>query len=542
MKARCCWCGNVFVRIKAAALGQDGDDHYWCKTKACRTRQSDYALTFTDQRTKRERPVYIPLPKNVEFECAPFRYLLAGGAAGVAKSHQARWGLYKRAFHIPGFEGLILRQTWGELEKHHLRLMEREATRFRALGLPVVYSKDHREFRVYHGDEFSVIEGGHMENPADVERYLSRERDAIACDEGVMLDPEALLALSTRARSTKPAVAAYARLLHQKPDSWNPPGGGSVFWILTNPGGPAATILRDFCIYHTPNFDDYPQLREVGSDGQPLYRPEDWGYIPGNLEDNPYLPESYERDLAVLPPWRYQQLRFNNWDIVAGQFFSEFDSRIHVKKLGYLGEDVQWFRSMDYGFVDPNVTLWWALLPDGAMHIKALQRRQRNTIERLCRDIRTQTRELGIKSIRYTVADKYSMGERTSDDSDETRADTFRRYGVPVTTTNQNRETGWTRVHDFFGLRPDGRPWLTIDPSCTYLIGALSAAVADKTKHEDIEPFKADHPLDALRIGAMTRAAPKPFDKLPLPKNAVGHLLEEVRRGPTRSSLAWRSS
>ncbi|MGH7177796.1 MAG: hypothetical protein ACREJC_10480, partial [Tepidisphaeraceae bacterium] len=277
------------------------------------------------------------------------------------------------------------------------------------------------------------------------------------------------------------------------------------------------------------------------STGRAMYDQTEWGYIPGNLEDNPYLPASYERDLAVLPSWRYQQLRFNNWDILAGQFFGEFDPRIHVKALSISGPDVQWFRSMDYGFMDPNVTYWWAILPDGGLHIKAEQRRQYMTISQLARDIKIQDRALGIQRVRYHVADKYSMGEQADDESPETRADVFRRHGIPVTTTNQSRETGWTRIREFLGLRPDGRPWLTIDPNCRYLLRSLAAAMSDKNRHEDIAPFKDDHPLDAIRIGAMTRTAPRGFVAPPLPKNAIGHLLREVQTGPTRSALAWRS-
>jgi hypothetical protein len=140
-----------------------------------------------------------------------------------------------------------------------------------------------------------------------------------------------LLELSTRARSTKPLVAALARRIYGLPEGVEPPRGGAVFWVLSNPGGPASAMLREFFIDHQPDYDDFPQLAELDDEGRALYRPEEWGYIPGNLEDNPYLPSSYERDLALLPPWRYKQLRYNDWNVIAGQFFVEFDARTHVR-------------------------------------------------------------------------------------------------------------------------------------------------------------------------------------------------------------------
>ncbi|MGH7179131.1 MAG: hypothetical protein ACREJC_17265, partial [Tepidisphaeraceae bacterium] len=286
MIAKCCWCGSPFVRLVAADMGMRGDAHYWCQSTACRERQSAHSLSFLDRKHGRHQAFYVPLPKQVDFDSAPVRYLLGGGAAGASKSYQARFGLYRRAFAIPGFEALILRKTWPELEKHHLRLMERESLKLRALGQPVVFSKTDREFRVHHGTDVSIIEGGHMENPDDVEKYLSRERDAIVCDEGATFEPDSLLKLSVRARSTKPAVAEFAWRMRAlagtweqaQADGWEAPGGGAVFWVLSNPGGPSAALLRDFFIDHTPNFEEYPQLAGLDSTGRAMYDQTEWGY------------------------------------------------------------------------------------------------------------------------------------------------------------------------------------------------------------------------------------------------------------------------
>lgn len=529
MKATCRWCGCGFVKIQ---------QFYWCETQACRRRQADAALSFRDRDTGYDDPYYVPLPVQVDADLALTPILLIGGAAGVSKSHLARNGLYRRCFQIPGFEALILRKTWDELDKHHLRLMERETIGLRARGLPVTFHKTDREFRVHHPEGDSVIEGGHMDS-GDVEKYLSRERDAIVPDEGSTFDPDQLLALSTRARSTKDAVKAFARRIHGKPDTWEPPRGGSVFWVPSNPGGPASSMLRDFCIDHAPDYEKYPQLAETDSDGCPLYDPAEWGYIPGNLEDNPYLPPSYERDLAVLQPWRYQQLRFNNWDILAGQFFTAFDARVHVKDLGSIGGDLRWFRSYDYGFMDPGVCLWWAILPDSRLYVRAEYKHQHLNIDKICHGIRKLTADLRIPKIAYTAADKYSVGARQNDDSGITRADVFRSFGVPLTGVSQDRGLGWTQLRELLGMRPDGLPWLLVHPSCRYLIRTLSSAVSSKTDPEDIEQ-KDDHALDAGRMGAMSRPSVTRFTVPPLPPKAVGHMLHDVRNGTPRPPFQFR--
>lgn len=526
MKAHCCWCGGPFVKI---------DTHYWCRTPACRVRQAQYAISIAAP----SGPViqfYVPLPKQVELELAPVRYLLGGGAAGVSKSHMARFGLYRRALEIPEFEALILRKTWNELEKHHLRLMDREAARLRSYGIPVEFSKTDREMRFGNG---AIIEGGHMENPEDIEKYLSRERDAIVLDEGVTFNPFNVLELSTRARSTKPQVEAFARRF------WNRPtgeiaGGGAVCWVLSNPGGQSAPMLRDFFIDHTPDFDEYPQLKDLDDEGRPLYRPEEWGYVPGNLEDNPYLPKSYERDLAVLPPWRYQQLRYNNWDVVSGQFFADFSAQIHVRDLGTPSGDVTWFRSYDYGFVHNGVAHWWAVLPDGRLYVRTEFKHQYLQIPEIARRFREINKALRIPRVAYTVADKFSMGMRKDDESGETRGETFLAWGIPVTKTSHDREQGWTRLHELFALRPDGTPGVIMHPECRLLIRELSGAVSDKTNPDDIDKNCPQDALASFRYGAMSCPSPRPYQRPKLAPHAAGHDLHALRSELTGHPFAWR--
>ena len=202
--------------------------------------------------------------------------------------------------------------------------------------------------------------------------------------------------------------------------------------------------------------------------------------------------------------------------------------------------NIVYFRSLHYGFADPNATicLHWAHLPDSRLHILSELRRQQMTIELLAKDIRTETRRLRIKEIRYTVADEENIGKESDDG--ETRAETFYKAGVTVWVIKPDPIQGWTRVRELLGIRPDGRPWLTIEPSCTFLIRALTTAMQDKTNPEDLMRFGNDQPLRALRVGAMSRPAPQWFSQPPLPPKAIGHLVNELRRGPTDSGLAWR--
>lgn len=203
-----------------------------------------------------------------------------------------------------------------------------------------------------------------------------------------------------------------------------------------------------------------------------------------------------------------------------------------------------WFRSLHYGHTDPNANavLWWCVLPDGRVHIAREQWRQGKTIAVLATDMHKQTRDLRIEppQLRYTVADEKSIGAESGDG--EGRAATFRANGIPIRVLTIDPAQGWTRVRELFGQRPDGRPWLTIDPSCVRLVRAMSTAMGADADAEVLAPSKHTPLLNALRTGAMSRPAPAVTVVPPLPPKAIGHLVNEIRSGGAKkSSLAWRS-
>lgn len=478
MKTRCCWCNGTYVKI---------GNHYWCETAACREKQAANAVAVqsTGENGGEIHYLYLPLPKQVDFDSCKERYLLGGGAAGSTKSHAARWGMYRRALAIHDYEGLLLRRTWPELEKHHFRLMDREARIFQSFGINAKFSITNREMTFPNG---SVIEGGHMENQDDVDKYLSRERDEIVCDEGSTFPPKALLELSTRARSTKPQVLAT--------------GSRGSFRVYTNPGGPASKMLYEFFIAHEPEWEDFP--KELKED----YWPHEWVYIPGNLEDNPYLPPDYERDLALLTPWRFQQLRHNDWNVVAGQFFTEFSSSTHVKdlKIDSIGERCEFFRSMDWGYVNPGVVLWWACLPDGVYYIVKEFKFSHATISEVCAQILERDQEIGVRRLRYTAADPAMW--QPAGTTGEAMNETFAKNGVPLIKAHNDRQNGWQRVREMLRLRDDDRPTIIFHPDCRYTIRTMAQAISAKNEPEDVDTTIDDHAIDTVRYGAMSRPAP----------------------------------
>lgn len=315
--AICCWCDAVLVQ--ATILNLDG---VWiCPTPACLVRQLA-AATVVIVNGKQECH-YVPLPSQVLFEECPARNVLWGGQAGPGKSHGARHWLYKRSLRTPGHEALLLRENWDELNKTHLRKMERE--------VPLLGGKFYKSERMVVFPNESIIDCGHMADVESVGRYLSTEYGAIVPDEASQYPVDSdgvtpLGELSTRARKV-----------------FRDADGHDVrprFMPVSNPGGPSAPWLRDMFIVQQPDFDKYPALRPVFN-GQGVqikgYRADQWVYIPAKLRDNPYQDPEYADTLGVLSKTRYEQLAEGNWFSFAGQFFSEYSPSVHVARMVLAG-------------------------------------------------------------------------------------------------------------------------------------------------------------------------------------------------------------
>lgn len=419
------------------------------------------------------RWLYQPTPKQVEASRCPAPNLLYGGAAGGAKSHWLRWDFYKRCLAVPGYRALILRRTFPELERTHMREAMREAE---ALGAK--YTDGLVRF-----ENGSLIEFGHCQDDKAVAKYLSAEYDAIGPDEAATFEQDMLLEVMSRARSTKPGVMAVVR-------------------ATSNPGGAHTLWLRDFFI-----------LRQVDTETYPFYQPSDYAFIPSRLYDNPWLMDAdgtfrgYEKRLGVLSPERRKQLLEGDWTAISGQFFPEWREQRHVAAISCSPVDLRWFCSMDWGYANPGCVLWWACLPDGHFHIAHERKFQGLVVHDVAALIKQDSAWLGLKKPPVVYADP-AMWQKTGQVG-ESIGQTLGRLGVPVAKAQNDRENGWQRVRELLHDAPDGTPWLTVSPKCAYLIRTLPTMVHDTNsvsarKGEDLNTEADDHAVDALRYGAMS--------------------------------------
>lgn len=514
LTASCCWCRRPLVVAEVAGL------RCWL-CPVCYERQVRHAIYATVSAKSAKalgmpagrRCLNVPLPSQVAFAETTAPNVLWGGAAGPGKSHGVRWWLYARCLTIPQHTALLLRETHHELETTHLRFMEREVP---LLG--GVFRKG-PPASVYFPATGAYIDCGHMSEPDAVRRYLSTEYGAIVAEEGSQYP------LTSDGVSPLGELSTRARKVYADRDG-RPVQ--PIFLIPTNPGGPSWPFLLDFFVDHAPDLDLYPQLRR-------LYRADEYAFLPARLDDNPYLDPAYEARLAMLPKWRYEQLRHGDVRAFGGQFFSTFRESHHVRDLG-TPSGAEWFRSMDWGYHAPGAIGWWAILPDHRLYIRTDWKFQGLDEPDVAKGAQKIDRELRIAKARYCAADpamwhKTGASHKHRGFVGRSIADTLAHYGLPCVKADHDRVIGWKRLQSLFRDAPDGMPWLVLHPDATYLRRTIPAARSDKSNPEDVDTTGDDHALDMARYGAMSPAARrKETTTTSYPKGSVGDLRDRALR------------
>lgn len=482
--AKCCWCGSL-LRFAAAS--------WWCPTQACALRQLKYATYRKEKGRKGVADyLYVPSPRQTEWHEAIYdprwRRLLFGGAAGPGKSRMLREALYLLARQVPGLHALLLRRTFKDLEQSHLRFMPYELEQ-RGAGWK---NTERLAYFLHDNGPPSLIRCGHMETDADVQNYLSTEYDVIVPDELVTFGQDAMLELFARARTTNPAMIALRGSVAEDYD-------GALVVSASNPGGRGGAWVKDFFIDHAPDPEEFPD-----------YLPEQWGFFPAYLRDNPYIKiAGYTQSLGALRDSRKRQLLDGDWTVFEGQFFEEFRPTRHLVDCGQIGPDCTRFLSMDWGWNAPGVVLWWVVLPDGHYHIEDEYKfngeiGQKVTVQAVATHLHTRCLEKGLPHVPVCWTDP-ACWQHTGQIG-ESIAETFLRYRIPVAKANNDRVNGWQRVHELFRTAPDGRPWLTVGPRCVYLLRTLPTQLQSKTNPDDMDTTGDDHACDALRYGGVSGA------------------------------------
>lgn len=402
-----------------------------------------------------------------------------GGARGGGKSH---WMLAQMGAddcqRQPGLKCLLLRKV-GKSNTEHLEDLRRRA--FRHVRHEFSSSRGVLSF-----PNGSRIVSGHFKNESDIDKYLGLEYDVIGIEEATTLTKRKHDDIRTCLRTSKP--------------DWQP-----RMYYTTNPGGIGHAWFRDLFIV--------PSL--AGSESATRF-------ISAQCSDNRFANPGYQKTLDNLSGWQRRAWRDGDWDIAAGQFFTNFRRDLHVIPDFDDTRAREWIAGFDYGFthytvfclachdgdgnlfvVDEHAERQW--LPERhAQAIKALVGRHELRGGRSCR------RPLELRDVRHIVAgaDLFS-----SQSDGRTIAQQYRDFGIGLRLANADRIHGWAEILKRLGDPNHGiRPTLFIHRRCRRLVECLPSLQHDPSRPEDIlktdideDGLGGDDAADALRYLVATR-------------------------------------
>ena len=391
---------------------------------------------------------------------------LFGGAAGGGKSYGQLVDALLYALKYPKSKQIIFRRTFPDLEKSLIRVSlefyPREAASYNS-------SKHIWTFK-----NGSIIDFGYIDSENDVYQYQSAEYDVIRFDELTHFTEYMYTYMISRCRGANPFPK------HIK--SSTNPGGVGHSWVKTR-----------FIDVGTPN-----QIHEITLENG---KKNTVIFIPSLVQDNMFLLDNdpdYVSRLELLPEKEKQALLYGDWDIFDGQFFTEFDRKIHMCTPFKIPKDWRIYRTRDYG-LDMCATYWIAM--DYQMNVYVYKELYESDliVSDAARKINAMTDEK--IQIDYAPPDLWNRNK----DTGKSTADIFAENGQYLTKADNNRVTGWLAVHEWLKTYKDEQGQLNsklkIFSNCINLIRTLPALQHDEKNPNDVavEPHELTHAPDALR-------------------------------------------
>lgn len=421
-------------------------------------------------------PDYTASDRQTLFHTAKVDDALYGGAAGGGKTAAIVAEGITLALEHPGIPIDFFRRTIPELKGTILPEIYKQCGAYINAGHMTWHGQD-RRFNLSNG---STLNLNYCDTDADVYRYQGREMPVILVDELTQFPQSWIEYLKTRNRTSNPTWPVVFK-------AGTNPGGVGHGWVKTRyiDIGPPETTHED------------PDTGEKRI------------FIPAKVDDHPIakFKEDYKKKLSTITdPDLKRALRDGDWDVFAGQVFSEWRRAKHVVEEPFaIPEHWSKWRSMDYG--NNNCTLWFAKDP-ASERIYVYREHYTNQFQPVSTTA-TQIKQLEAgENISFGLADPSIWKGAGDQNTGDTVAEMFEREHVMWQPANNDRIAGKTLVHEMLSIAADGQAKMQVFPNCIGLIRTLPSLPYDKHRVEDVDTNAEDHPYDALRYGLMNQAAP----------------------------------
>ena len=410
--------------------------------------------------------------KQNEFMTSEAFETLFGGAAGGGKTYAQIIDALVYACKYGGSKQIIFRRTFPDLERSVIRTTQS------------IYPREIASYNsakhVWTFKNGSLIDFGYIDNEQDVYQYQSAEYDVIRFDELTHFTEYMYVYMISRCRG--------ANDFPKRIKSSTNPGGVGHEWVKAR-----------FIDIGKPN-EIHEVRNEVGTKTTRVF-------IPSFVTDNKYLMEAdpdYIKRLDALPEKERKALKDGNWDIFDGQYFTEFDRKIHVIEPFEIPKDWDKYRTIDYG-LDMLCCLWVAIDPKGNEYVyKELYEPNLIVSKAAARILEVN----GDDKIKFTYAPPDLWNRRN--DTGKSACDIFRENGVILRRSANNRVQGWYAVAEHIKQyeatdEQTGETYTTAKlkffNTCINIIRTLPVIQHDEKNANDVakEPHEFTHAPDALR-------------------------------------------
>lgn len=419
--------------------------------------------------------------------------LFYGGAVGGGKSDYLLGDFAQDVYHpVWGkhWRGILFRRTYGELEELISRSKEIYPQWF-GLNVSKCWSESKSQWTWPNGAQLKLR---YLEHSTDWMRYWGHQYTWIGFDElPTWPDMTAYVKMKARLRS--------AHIVRNK-----------RIRATGNPGGPGHQAVRTYF-----RIDEYPLGGVVFDDGGMKRM-----FIRSRLSDNKILMQAdpgYANRLSGLGSKDLVRAWLEgDWSVVAGAFFTEFSSPLHIVQPISLPKRWIRFRAMDWGSARPFSVGWYAVsdgelpqFPRGAL-VKyrewyGMLPNQPNVGLKLTADevaVGIKKLEAG-DSIAYGVLDPSAFAR----DGGPSIAERMMAKTVIFRPADNKRVSqrgamgGWDQVRA--RLKGDDKPMLYFFSTCTHTIRTLPSLQHDAARPEDIDTDAEDHAADETRYACMSR-------------------------------------
>lgn len=417
---------------------------------------------------------YKPTPRQQLFHDATEFDVLFGGAAGGGKTRALLMDDLRDAIRYPGLRIGAFRRTYGELKESLLAELA-QADFARALG--AVWHGGQYELKFPNG---SLIMYRYASSVHDATRRQGGQYQKLTFDERNLTPPEVVAFLESRLRSGRAEIPVIG------------------IRSGTNPGGPGHGASKKHYIVPT----NYGENIYTDSRGRAVR------FIPSKLSDNPHINAEYSTDLDSLPEKLRRAFKDGDWDVFAGQMFSEWQHERHTIAPISLPNEWRRYNGVDWGYAAPWVVLWAAVDEDGRVWVY--------------REIyKTQVGEQEqARQILASEGPNEKVSARFADDAmwagrgdAKAISEVYSDNGVFLTQAGKgatSRISGWQRVHTYLAEGPacphhraqgwDTCPMMHVFTTCSDLIRTLpDLPHATSGDPEDADSDSEDHAPDALR-------------------------------------------